>query len=60
MLRRRTHRIGLQTKGLNDEEAAHLLFLVCSAADSFNVEYRSESNVPARTLRSLYPEFNWH
>jgi hypothetical protein len=60
MLRRRTHKFTVQTKGLDDEQAAHLLFLVCSAADSFDVEYRAESTVPLKTLREVYPGWDWH
>ena len=59
MLRRKAHRIVLQTKGLTDEQAAQLLYLVRSAADSFDTDYRFECNVPARVLRELYPSYNW-
>jgi hypothetical protein len=59
MLRRKVHKFEIQTKGLDEEQAAQLMYLICSAADSLGVEYRSESNVPSRTLRSLYPSFTW-
>ena len=49
----------MQTRGLSDEQASQLMYLVCCVADSFDAEYESECNVPKRTLRLVYPEFNW-
>jgi hypothetical protein len=59
MLGRKSHRFAVQTKGLTDEQAAQFMYLVCSAADSFDVDYRFECSVPTKVLRSIYPTFNW-
>jgi hypothetical protein len=59
MLRKKSHKFAIQTKGLDDEQAAQLMYLICAATESFDVEYRSECNVPVRTLKALYPRFVW-
>jgi hypothetical protein len=60
MLRRKTHKFSIQTTGLTDERAAQVMFLTCSIADSYGVDYESSRNVPLRTLRRCYPESDWH
>jgi hypothetical protein len=60
MLRRKTHKFSIQTAGLDDEQAAQVMVLLCSITDSFGVDYESASNVPTRILRRRYPELDWH
>jgi hypothetical protein len=55
MLRRKTHKFSFQTTGLTEEQAAQVMFLVCSIADSYGVDYESSCSVPLRTLRSATP-----
>jgi hypothetical protein len=59
MLRRKAHRFAIQTKGLTDEQAAQLMYLMCCATDSFDIDYRFECSVPTRLLRATYPSFSW-
>ena len=58
MLRRKTHKFSVQTTGLDDEQAAQVMVLLCSIADSFGVDYESASNVPLRVLRRCYPDLD--
>ncbi len=60
MLRRKTHKFSIQTSGLTEEQAAQVMFIVCSIADSYGVNYESSCNVPVKTLRECYPESDWH
>jgi hypothetical protein len=60
MLRRKTHKFSIQTTGLTEEQAAQVMFLVCSLADSYGVAYESTCNVPLRVLRDCYPDSAWH
>jgi hypothetical protein len=60
MLRRKNHKFSIQTTGLTEEQAAQVMFLVCSIADSYGVDYESACSVPVRTLRKCYPESDWH
>jgi hypothetical protein len=59
MPRSKTHKFALQTKGLSDEEAARLVYLIKSAGRAFAEQYELASNVPLKLLRSQYPDEEW-
>jgi hypothetical protein len=46
MRRAKTHKIALTTKGLTDEDAARLHYLIACSASAFADEYEAASNVP--------------
>jgi hypothetical protein len=60
MLRRKAHKFSLEVTGLDDEQAAQVMVLLCSVVDSFGADYESACSVPLRTLRRCYPESDWH
>lgn len=59
MPRPKTHKIAIQTKGLTDEEAARLFYILASAARAFTERYDTASNVPLKVLRSQFPDAEW-
>ena len=60
MPRAKTHKIALKTKGLTDEDAAELHYLVACAASAFADGYETASNVPVKVLRAAFPDDSWH
>ena len=52
--------MAVQTKGLTDEEAARLHYLIACAASAFTADYDTAGNVPLKTLRSVFPDDSWH
>jgi hypothetical protein len=60
MARLKTHKIAVRTRGLTDEDAARLHYLIAAAAHALADEYETASNVPVRTLRAVYPDDDWH
>lgn len=59
MARPKTHKIALRTRGLTDEEAARLHYILSYAAAAFTEDYETASNVPLKTLRELFPDGDW-
>jgi hypothetical protein len=59
MARQKTHKFALQTKGLTDEDAARLFYLIASAGRAFTENYDTASNVPLKTLRAQYSDAEW-
>ena len=60
---RKTHKFALSVKGLTDEQAAQLHYLLSNCADAFthgdSDSYDTASNVPLKVLRAEYPESPW-
>lgn len=60
---RKTHKFAVSVKGLTDEQAAQLHYLLssCAAALTYGDEsrYETASNVPLKTLRVEYPNSPW-
>jgi hypothetical protein len=52
MPRAKTHKIALKTKGLSDEDAARLHYIVARAASAFTDDYETASNVPVKLGRT--------
>jgi hypothetical protein len=61
MARRKTHKFSLRTKGLTDEQAAQVAYLVSCAGWALTSEGDTElaTNVPVAVLRSQFPNSNW-
>lgn len=60
---RKTHKFALSVKGLTDEQAAQLHYLLANCADAFTfgdpARYDTASNVPLKVLRAEYPDSPW-
>jgi len=56
---KKTHKFAVRTKGLTNDQAAQLAYLISCAAFSFSDEAETASNVPVATLRSLFPDEDW-
>lgn len=61
MARPKTHKFSLRTKGLTDEQAAQVAYLVSCAGWALTSEGDSElaTNVPLKVLRSQFPNSSW-
>ena len=59
----RTHKFAVSVKGLTDEQAAQLHYLISNCADAFTYgdasRYDTASNVPLKVLRAEYPDSPW-
>lgn len=60
---RKTHKFAVSVKGLTDERAAQLHYLISNCADAFTYgdasRYDTASNVPLKVLRAEYPDSPW-
>ncbi len=60
---RKTHKFAINVKGLTNEQAAQLHYLLASCADAFTYgdtnRYDTASNVPLKVLRAEYPDSPW-
>jgi hypothetical protein len=59
MARLKTHKVGFRTKGLTDEQAAQMFYLITCVAYSFDKDCDLVSNVPLSVLRKQYPDETW-
>jgi hypothetical protein len=55
--RPKTHKFALQTKGLTNEEALQLAYVIYSAGHAFAKE---ASSFATNVLRKAYPDHEWH
>lgn len=60
---RKTHKFAVNVKGLTDEQAAQLHYLLSNCADACthgdSERYDTASNVPLKVLRAEYPDTTW-
>ena len=60
---RKTHKFAINVRGLTDEQAAQLFYMLTSCATAFTYgdkdRYEAASNVPLKVLRAEYPTSEW-